>query len=56
MTGTAGQLSYHLGAAMNTGLTEAQMQSFVTVLAAKVGEDEAAIAGEVLEGVLAKRK
>ncbi len=55
MTGTAGQLSYHLGAAMNTGLTEAQMHGFIEVLAAKVGKDEAAGAKEVLSGVLAKR-
>jgi alkylhydroperoxidase/carboxymuconolactone decarboxylase family protein YurZ len=32
MTGTAGQLWFHLGAAMNAGLTAAQMKDFVSVL------------------------
>ena len=41
MTGTAGQLQFHLGAAMNTGLTEAQMQDFIAVLQSKVGTKEA---------------
>jgi 4-carboxymuconolactone decarboxylase len=37
MPGTAGQLQFHLGAAMNTGLTAAQMQDFIAVLQSKVG-------------------
>jgi 4-carboxymuconolactone decarboxylase len=37
MTGTDGQLYFHLGAAMNTGPREAQMQDFIAVLTAKVG-------------------
>jgi len=37
MTGTAGQLWFHLGAAMNTGLTEAQMKDFISVLESRVG-------------------
>ena len=37
MSGTAGQLKFHLGAAMNTGLTESQMQEFIAVLNAKIG-------------------
>jgi alkylhydroperoxidase/carboxymuconolactone decarboxylase family protein YurZ len=40
MTGTAGQLRFHLGAAMNTGLTEAQMKDFISVLKAKVGKKD----------------
>ncbi len=44
------------GAAMNVGLTEAQMRDFVTVLAAKVGEREPESAGEVLTAVLHSRK
>jgi alkylhydroperoxidase/carboxymuconolactone decarboxylase family protein YurZ len=52
MTGTGGQLRFHLGAAMNTGLSEAQMHDFIAVLKDKVGqqaaEDAAAILGNVL--------
>src|SRR5215472_4350417 len=40
MTGTAGQLQFHLGAAMNTGLTEAQMKDFIAVLKSKIGTKE----------------
>jgi alkylhydroperoxidase/carboxymuconolactone decarboxylase family protein YurZ len=55
MTGTGGQLRFHLGAAMNTGLTEAQMKGFVAVLEAKVGEKEAESADEILAKVLRAR-
>jgi 4-carboxymuconolactone decarboxylase len=56
MTGTRGQLQFHLGAAMNVGLTEAQMRDFISVLAAEVGERESESAGEVLTAVLNSRK
>jgi alkylhydroperoxidase/carboxymuconolactone decarboxylase family protein YurZ len=56
MTGTRSQLQFHLGAAMNVGLTEAQMRDFVSVLAAKVGESESESAGEVLTAILNSRK
>ncbi len=56
MTGTRGQLQFHLGAAMNVGLTEAQMRDFVSVLAARVGESESESAAEVLTDVLKSRK
>ncbi|HYG82626.1 MAG TPA: carboxymuconolactone decarboxylase family protein [Pyrinomonadaceae bacterium] len=56
MTGTRSQLQYHLGAAMNVGLTEAQMRDFISVLAAKVGERESESAAEVLTAVLNSRK
>jgi 4-carboxymuconolactone decarboxylase len=56
MTGTRGQLQFHLGAAMNVGLTEAQMRDFISVLAAKVGERESESAAEVLTAVLNGRK
>jgi quercetin dioxygenase-like cupin family protein len=56
MTGTKGQLQFHLGAAMNVGFTEAQMRDFISVLAAKVGERESESAGEVLTAVLNNRK
>ncbi len=55
MTGTAGQLKFHLGAAMNTGLTEAQMRDFITVLRDRVGTEEAEAARGVLETVVSER-
>jgi 4-carboxymuconolactone decarboxylase len=55
MTGTGGQLSFHLGAAMNAGLSEAQMQDFVAVLKAQVGQQEAEDAGAILQHVLGRR-
>jgi len=55
MTGTSGQLQFHLGAAMNTGLTETQMKDFISVLKTKVGKKEADIANEVLSKVLSSR-
>jgi 4-carboxymuconolactone decarboxylase len=56
MTGTRDQLQFHLGAAMNVGLTEAQMRDFISVLAAKVGQRESASAQEVLTAVTNGRK
>ncbi len=56
MTGTRSQLQFHLGAAMNVGLTEAQMRDFISVLSAKVGERESESAAEVLTAVLNSRK
>lgn len=56
MTGTRSQLQFHLGAAMNVGLTEAKMRDFISVLAAEVGERESESAGEVLSAVLKSRK
>jgi 4-carboxymuconolactone decarboxylase len=55
MTGTASQLQFHLGAAMNTGLSEAQMKDFTTVLEAKVGKKEAENAAEILDKVSSAR-
>jgi alkylhydroperoxidase/carboxymuconolactone decarboxylase family protein YurZ len=55
MTGTGGQLGFHLGAAMNVGLTEAQMNDFVSVLEARVGKQEAERASETLAKVLSSR-
>ena len=56
MTGTAGQLGFHLGAAMNTGLTEAQMNDFITVFDTTVGKAQAESAKKILTGVLDNRK
>ena len=56
MTGTEGQLGFHLGAAMNTGLTQVQMKDFISVLKAKVGEAQAEDAQKILTKVLSSRK
>lgn len=56
LSGAAGQLRFHLGAAMNTGFSEAQMQEFVSVLGSTVGETEGDSAGKVLSEVLKARK
>jgi 4-carboxymuconolactone decarboxylase len=55
MTGTGGQLYFHLGAAMNTGLNEAQMQDFIDVINAKVGQQEGEMASAILSKVLRSR-
>jgi alkylhydroperoxidase/carboxymuconolactone decarboxylase family protein YurZ len=55
MPGTASQLQFHLGAAMHTGLTEAQLQDFITVLTSKVGTKEAESAQAILSEVLSNR-
>ncbi|QGY40269.1 carboxymuconolactone decarboxylase [Pseudodesulfovibrio cashew] len=51
-----GPLNFHMGAAMNTGLSEGQMHDFIKVLDARVGKKEAESAREVLASVLAARK
>jgi len=56
MAGTEGQLAFHLGAAMNTGLTEAQMNDFISVLDTTVGKVQAESAQKILTGVLNSRK
>jgi 4-carboxymuconolactone decarboxylase len=55
MTGTGGQLRFHLGAALNTGLTGAQMKDFISVLKSRVGKKEAESASEILAEVLSSR-
>jgi alkylhydroperoxidase/carboxymuconolactone decarboxylase family protein YurZ len=56
MTGTEGQLRFHLGAAMNTGLTQGQMEDFISVLKTKVGKTQAESAQKILTEVLNNRK
>lgn len=56
MPGTEGQLHFHLGAAMNSGLSEGQLRDFIYVLGRKVGKKEAESAREVLSAVLNSRK
>lgn len=53
--GLGGQLQFHMNAAMNTGLNEAQMKDFISVLTDRVGEDEAQAANTVLARVFASR-
>jgi 4-carboxymuconolactone decarboxylase len=55
MPGVEGQLRFHLGAAMNTGLTEAQMKGFILVLKSKVGLKEAETSNALLTEVLSSR-
>jgi 4-carboxymuconolactone decarboxylase len=56
MTGTEGQLRFHLGAAMNAGLTEAQMKDFISVLKTTVGKAQAESAQKILTEVLNSRR
>lgn len=56
MKGTGGQLRFHLGAAMNTGLTEGQMKDFISVLENTVGKAQAERARAILSEVLSMRK
>jgi 4-carboxymuconolactone decarboxylase len=56
MTGTEGQLRFHLGASMNTGLTQAQMKDFISVLTTTVGKAQAESAQKILTEVLSSRK
>ena len=53
MSGTSGQLRFHFGAAMNTGLSARQMTDFVAVLRSEVGkrvaDDAATLLAEVLK-------
>jgi alkylhydroperoxidase/carboxymuconolactone decarboxylase family protein YurZ len=55
MTGTEGQLFFHLDAAMNTGLTEAQMNGFIYVLKTAIGKSQAESAKKILTQVLNKK-
>ncbi len=55
MTGTEGQLRFHLGAAMNTGLSREQLEDFISVFAATVGKVQAESARTILTGVLCSR-
>jgi alkylhydroperoxidase/carboxymuconolactone decarboxylase family protein YurZ len=52
MDGVNQQLQSHFNAGFNTGITEDQMRSLISVLAAKVGKKEADNANDVLDKVL----
>ncbi|MBD6618773.1 4-carboxymuconolactone decarboxylase [Komarekiella sp. 'clone 1'] len=55
LKGVNAQLRSHFRVGMNTGLTEAQMNSLVSVLKSKVGKLEADNAAEVLNKVLSNQ-
>ena len=55
MGGVNPQLQSHFNMGFNTGLTEAQMRSLISVLEAKVGKKEADNANEILSKVLSSR-
>ncbi len=55
MEGVNPQLQAHFNIGFNTGLTEAQMKSLISVLAAKVGKKEADNAYEILGKVISNR-
>jgi 4-carboxymuconolactone decarboxylase len=55
MRGVNPQLESHFNIGFNTGLTEAQMKSLISVLGAKVGKKEADNANEILRKVLSSR-
>lgn len=55
MIGAGGQLQFHLGAAMNTGLSEAQMKNFTAILESRVDNKVAQRANEILSKVLSSR-
>lgn len=55
MPGTSGQLQFHLGAAMNTGLIVGQLNDFIAVIESRLGKQEAESANGVLQKVLTSR-
>ena len=55
MDGVNPQLQAHFNVGLNTGLTEAQMRSLLSVLKARVGTKEAGNAHEILGTVLSSR-
>nr|WP_320049185.1 carboxymuconolactone decarboxylase family protein [uncultured Desulfuromonas sp.] len=52
MSGTEGQLAFHLSAAMNSGLTAAQLKAFVAILNTQVNSQQAQTANQVLNNIL----
>ncbi len=55
MEGVNPQLESHFNIGFNTGLTEAQMKSLISVLETKVGKKQADNANEILSKVLSRR-
>lgn len=52
LPGTQGQLRFHYKASMNVGLTQKQLQDFITTLRKRVDTKRATVAGDVLDEVL----
>lgn len=52
MTGTEGQLRFHLGAALNTGVTADEMEGFIDTIKTEVGNDRAEAANSILQTIL----
>jgi alkylhydroperoxidase/carboxymuconolactone decarboxylase family protein YurZ len=52
MPGTSDQLQFHLGAAMNAGLTVEQLKNFIVIIESKVGKREAESVNAVLHKIL----
>jgi alkylhydroperoxidase/carboxymuconolactone decarboxylase family protein YurZ len=55
LLGAGGQLGFHLGAAMKTGFTAAQLRDFVLVLEKEVGKEQAASAQRILDEAVSRR-
>jgi alkylhydroperoxidase/carboxymuconolactone decarboxylase family protein YurZ len=55
MGGVNSQLQAHFNIGFNTGLTEAQMRSLISVLVARVGKKESDNANEIFSKVLSNR-
>ena len=56
MTGTAGQLNFHLGAALNTGTTVEEMEDYFAEIERAAGAEQEKVARDVLGKILAKRR
>lgn len=56
MEGVTPQLQSHFNVGLNTGLTESQLKSLISVLSAKVGKKDADNAREIFDKVLSGRK
>ena len=56
MTGTEGQLAFHMNAAMNTGASADEMRDLVEVVRRGCGGERAEVAKSVLERVLKNRE
>lgn len=56
LSGTQGQLTFHLGAAMNVGLTPQQAREWARLIKKRVGRKEGQAAQKVLQSVLENRK
>jgi 4-carboxymuconolactone decarboxylase len=52
LDGVESQLRSHFGIALNTGLTETQLRGLITVVRARIGQDQGDRATEILDNVL----